>query len=189
MPFISEFLYQELSDTTLESCESIMVKRYPHNLVRDESIEKTFELVMEAIVGIRRAKANIDLGNKKIEHAYIKVAQSEKLKDAIKYISLLAKVENIDFTESKIANSATDVSDNVEVFIPLQGVDLGPIIERLNNQKVKLEKEIQKLSGMLSNERFVANAPKEVIAENQKGLEDAKVKMAKIEAELESFSV
>ena len=166
-----------------------MVKRYPHDLKRDSAIEQTFELVIEAIVGIRRAKANIDLGNKKIEQAYIKVANVVNLKDAIKYISLLAKVEKIDFTESKIANAATDVGDHVEVFIPLSGVDLTPIIERLNSQKVKLEKEIQKLSGMLSNERFVANAPKEVIAENQKGLDDAKAKMAKIEAELQSFSV
>ena len=28
------------------------------------------------------------------------------------------------------------------------------------------EKEIQKLNGMLNNERFVVNAPEEVIAEN-----------------------
>ena len=187
MPFISEFLYQELSDKTLEDNESIMVKRYPHSLKQDKEIEKTFELVIEAIVGIRRAKANIDLGNKKIEHAFIKVPDAKALKETLKYISLLAKVENIDFTDTKIANSATDVGDNVEVFIPLDGVDLGPIIERLNNQKVKLEKEIGKLSGMLSNERFVANAPKEVIAENQKGLDDAREKMGKIEAELTSF--
>jgi len=164
-----------------------MVKRYPHALKQDEKIEKTFELVIEAIVGIRRAKANIDLGNKKIEHAFIKVADASALKDTLKYISLLAKVENIDFTETKIANAATDVGDNIEVFIPLDGVDLGPIVERLNNQKIKLEKEIMKLSSMLSNERFVANAPKEVIAENQKGLDDAKAKMAKIEAELVSL--
>jgi valyl-tRNA synthetase len=165
-----------------------MIKRYPHALKQDKSIEETFELVIEAIVGIRRAKANIDLGNKKIEHAYIKVANAQNLTETMKYICLLGKVENIDFTESKIANSATDVGDNVEVFIPLDGVDLTPIIERLNNQKIKLEKEIQKLSGMLSNERFVANAPKEVIAENQKGLDDARLKMSKIESELNSLS-
>lgn len=56
-------------------------------------------------------------------------------------------------------------------------------------QRRSQEKEIMKLSGMLSNERFVANAPKEVIAENQKGLDDAKSKMAKIEAELNSLGV
>ena len=189
MPFISEFLYQELSDTNLEMSESIMIKRYPFDLQQDFDIEQTFERVIEAIVSIRRAKANIDLGNKKIEHAYIKVSNPKGLEDALKYICLLAKVEKIDFTDTKIANAATDVSDHVEVFIPLSGVDLSPIIERLNNQKVKLEKEIAKLSGMLSNERFVANAPKEVIAENQKGLDDANDKMSKIEAQLQSFSI
>ena len=75
------------------------------------------------------------------------------------------------------------------MFISLEGVDLSPIIERLNNQKLKLEKEIAKLSGMLSDERFVANAPKEVIAENQRGLDDANAKMAKIEAELHSLGM
>ncbi len=189
MPFISEFLYQELSDTSLEENESIMIKRYPHDLKRDETIEEVFEWVIEAIVSIRRAKANIDLGNKKIEHAYIKVADQSKLQDALKYICLLAKVEKIDFTETKIANAATDVSDHIEVFIPLNDVDLGPIIERLNSQKIKLEKEITKLSGMLSNERFVANAPKEVIAENQRGLDDANEKLEKIEAQLHSFGL
>ena len=155
--------------------------------MKPEKIEKTFEIVIEAIVGIRRAKANIDLANKKIEHAYLKVADAQSLKEAVKYICLLGKVEKIDFTDEKIANAATDVGDGVEVFISLDGVDLSPIVERLNAQKVKLDKEIQKLSGMLSNERFVANAPKEVIAENQKGLDGAKAKMAKIEAELNSF--
>jgi valyl-tRNA synthetase len=165
-----------------------MVKRYPNTLKQDCEIEKIFELVIEAIVGIRIAKANIDLGNKKIEHAFIKVPNAHILQKTLKYISLLAKVENIDFTETKIANSATDVGDNIEVFIPLNGVDLSPIIERLNNQKIKLEKEIAKLDGMLSNKRFVDNAPESVIAENQKGLDDAKIKMSKVESELKSLS-
>ena len=58
----------------------------------------------------------------------------------------------------------------------------------LQNNKQKLEKEIDKLNGMLSNERFVANAPAEVIAENRKALEDAKTKLEKIENELKIIS-
>ena len=38
MPFISEFLYQELSDTNLEMSESIMIKRYPFDLQQDFDI-------------------------------------------------------------------------------------------------------------------------------------------------------
>ncbi len=186
-PFISEFLYHELSNTNLEESESIMIKRYPIAKNTDTKALKTFELVIEAIVSIRRAKANIELGNKKIENVAIKIENSDLLKDATKYITLLAKVENISFIDKKLLNSASDISDNLEVYIPLEGVDLTPIIGRLNNQKMKLEKEINKLNGMLNNERFIANAPKEVVETNRATLEDAKKKFLKIEKELKEF--
>ncbi|MCF6174096.1 MAG: valine--tRNA ligase, partial [Campylobacteraceae bacterium] len=168
--------------------ESIMIKRYPTFKQRDLEAEKTFGLVIEAIVGIRRAKANIELGNKKIENASIKLENKELLEDTVNYISLLAKVENISFVNKKLPNSASDISDNLEVYIPLSGVDLSPIKERLNNQKTKLEKEIAKLNAMLGNERFVANAPKEVVETNRATLEDAKIKFDKIEKELEELN-
>jgi valyl-tRNA synthetase len=108
---------------------------------------------------------------------------------AIPYIKLLGKSEEITFIEEKLEDAVRDVSDNLEVFIPLSGVDLAPLIERLNNQKAKLEKEVAKLSGMLSNERFVANAPKEVVETNKKALVDATSKMEKINEELISLGV
>ncbi len=185
-PFISEYLYQELSNTNLENGESIMVKEYPKPTPIDLDIEETFSLVIEAIVSIRRAKANIEMGNKKIEKAYIKT-DSSLLKDATEYIKLLAKVEDIEFTDKKVDNSAGDISDNLEVYIPLEGIDLTPIIQRLENQKNKLEKEISKLNGMLSNERFVKNAPKEVVETNQKALKEAKEKLSKVENELKAL--
>ncbi len=40
---------------------------------------------------------------------------------------------------------------------------------------------------MLNNERFVANAPEAVIAENKQALEDAQNKMSKVSTELEGF--
>jgi valyl-tRNA synthetase len=65
---------------------------------------------------------------------------------------------------------------------------MSAIIGKLTKQKEKLEKEIAKLNGMLNNERFVANAPEQVIAENKKALSDASEKMAKVEAELLGFA-
>ena len=64
-----------------------------------------------------------------------------------------------------------------------------PIINKLTKQKEKLEKEIQKLSGMLNNEKFVANAPEQVITENKKALEDAQSKIEKVSTELTGFGV
>jgi valyl-tRNA synthetase len=187
MPFISEFLYQELSDKNLEEVESIMVKAYPSDITQDKEIERVFELVIESIVSIRRAKATIDMPSQKIESCAIKLNENADLSKAIPFIKLLGKSSEVTFVNEKLENAVRDVSDNLEVFIPLSGVDLTPIIERLNAQKIKLEREIAKLDGMLSNERFVANAPVEVVETNKKALEDARAKMAKIDEELGSL--
>jgi len=56
MPFITEYLYQKLNGTTLEENESIMVMNYPKAEFTDEDIEKKFELIIESIISLRRAK-------------------------------------------------------------------------------------------------------------------------------------
>ncbi len=183
MPFITEYLYHELSNTSLEDSKSIMVSPYPKECENDEQIEQKFALITEAIVSIRRAKATIDLANQKIDKAFVKA----DLSGFETFICKLAKVENVEFVSQKQPNCVGDVSDNLEVFIPLSGVDLDPIKKRLNAQSEKLNKEISKLSAMLNNANFVKNAPKEVVEQNQKGLDEAKNKLAKIEQELKAL--
>lgn len=185
MPFLSEYLYQELSGTKLQDARSIMVMQYPQPGERDERIEELFSLVIEAIVSIRRAKATIELGNARVAKAYVKSAVD--LSAAADYIKTLAKVDEVEFTQQNIANSARDVSENLESFVPLEGVDLSGVISRLNAQKAKLQKEIEKLSGMLNNEKFVASAPQAVVEANREGLQSAQEKFAKVCDELKAF--
>ena len=47
------------------------------------------------------------------------------------FIEKLAKVENIEFVTAKVENSITDVSDNLEVYIPTGEIDMTPIINKL----------------------------------------------------------
>ncbi len=187
MPFISEYIYQTLSGKKLEDNDSIMVARYPKVQKRDEDVEYLFSLVIDAVVSIRRAKANIELANKKIENAVIKIDDTKKLESVKHYIELLAKVNNITFSDKSIENAIADVSENLEVYIPLEGVDLTPIIKRLENQKIKVEKEITKLNGMLSNERFLQNAPEKVVQDNKEALKKAEETLEKINKRLKSF--
>lgn len=267
MPFISEYLFHELSGSNLESANSIMIEAYPQANERDLQIEKTFELVIEAIVAIRRAKATIEQGNSKIAKAFIKLNKGVELdmnldsnylgpafgpsnkidkylveqimqkgdetkKDYTVYaekknnentkegdiiiwssyakeyieeknldieipdlewgesykveefIKLLAKCEQIEFCDAKIENAARDVSENLEAFVPLEGVDMSAVIMRLRSQKTKLEKEIAKLSSMLNNEKFVASAPQAVVEANREGLASAAQKLEKVDSEL-----
>ena len=189
MPFITEHLYHQLSGTTLENDESIMIKKFPHK-VKQRKEEAKFEIIMDAIVSIRRAKVLVDLANQKIEKAFVKIdGLSDKDKTMmLPFIAKLAKVETLEFCSTKIENSVSDISNLCETFIPTDSIDLTPIIKKLSKQDEKLQKEIAKLNGMLNNERFVANAPEDVLTKNRTLLTDATTKREKVLEQLNSLN-
>ncbi len=188
MPFVTEYLYHELSGTTLQDSESIMIKSYPHK-TKKRKVEEKFNVIMDAIVSIRRAKVLVDLANQKVAKAYVKIdVISEEDKEAMKpFIIKLAKVDEVEFTETKIENAVSDIADSCETFIPTDEIDLTSIINKLTKQNEKLDKEIGKLAGMLNNEKFVANAPEDVLEKNRDALADATTKKEKVLAQLESL--
>ena len=188
MPFITEYLYHELSGTSLKDSDSIMIKKYPFK-TKQRKEEQKFEIIMDAIVSIRRAKVLVDLANQKIEKAFVKIDDiSDKDKEMmLPFIAKLAKVDVVEFTQSKIENSVSDIADTCETFIPTDSIDLSPIISKLTKQDEKLQKEIDKLSGMLNNERFVANAPEDVLAKNREALSEAVSKQEKVQEQLNSL--
>lgn len=190
MPFITEYLYHELSGTKLEDADSIMVMKYPYKTKVRKKDEERFELIMDAIVSIRRAKVLVDLANQKIEKAFVKIDNvSDEEKELMKpYIAKLAKVEAVEFCDEKVQNAISDISHKCETFIPTSSIDLTPIINRLTKQDEKLQKDIDKLEGMLNNERFVANAPEDVLAKNRELLADALDKAQKVKEQLSALS-
>ncbi|NQY94280.1 MAG: class I tRNA ligase family protein, partial [Campylobacteraceae bacterium] len=188
MPFISDYLYHKLSGTTLEEGDSVMVMSFPKNGDTFPDEESMFIVIEEMITTIRRAKVVIDMGNSKIAKIYIK---SDFLKDyetAKPFISKLAKVENVEFVNEKVDNSITELGKTFEVYLPTDEIDMSPIISKLTKQQEKTQKEVDKLNGMLSNERFVANAPESVIIQNRKALLEASNKLVKIQNELKAIS-
>jgi valyl-tRNA synthetase len=189
MPFITEYLYHELSGTTLEEADSIMIMKYPYKTKVRAKDEARFEIIMDAIISIRRAKVLVDLANQKIEKAYVKIdGINEDEKEMMRpFIARLAKVDVVEFTNEKIQDSVSDISEKCETFIPTQSIDLTPIISKLTKQDEKLQKEIDKLSSMLNNERFVANAPEDVLAKNRELLADASDKQSKVKEQLVSL--
>ncbi len=186
MPFITEYLWHLLSGTSLETSDSIMIKRYPTK-TKQRKEEELFSIIMDAIVSLRRAKTLIDLANQKIAKAFVKADLTKEQQDlATAFIQKLAKVDEVVFVEQKPQeNVVSDIGEKVEVFLPTAEIDLTPIISRLTKQKEKLQKEIDKLSNMLNNEKFVANAPKEVLEKNQAALQEAKTKQQKVLEQLQ----
>ncbi|WP_180763083.1 valine--tRNA ligase [Helicobacter sp. 11S02596-1] len=188
MPFLSEYLWGKLNASSLENSPSIMIQPYPEETTQDRELESEFDIIKDAIVSIRRSKMILDIGNKEISKAFIepnRPIKDEKLLQS--FLAKLAKVQEVAITDSKPSHCVSDVSLYCQTHLSLEGIDLEPIKKRLESQKQKLEKEIHKLTSMLQNQKFLQNAPKEVLEETRKNLEDANDKMAKITEELKLF--
>jgi valyl-tRNA synthetase len=180
MPFITEFLYQELSENPNIENNSIMLKEYP----KTKEVEKPadFDLIIEAIVSLRRIKA---LTQSNFKKAYVLADLPEMAKE---YIKKLARVEEVEFIKEPIQNAIKDISDNLETMVSKEEIDVTPLLNRLNKQKEKLQKEKEKLEKKLSNKNFVEKAPKNVVEKNKKDLEEINEKLGKINEELRKLN-
>ncbi|MEO1958455.1 MAG: valine--tRNA ligase [Nautiliaceae bacterium] len=176
MPFITEFLYQELSSNPSIEKNTIMLKEFPK--VKEVDKPADFDLIIEAIVSLRRIKA---LTQSNFKKAYVLADLPELAKE---YIKKLAKVEEVEFVDKPIENAIRDISDNLETMVSKDEIDIKPLLDRLNKQKTKLNKEIEKLEKKLSNKNFIERAPKEVVEKNQNELNELKEKLNKVEDEL-----
>ncbi|WDL69204.1 valine--tRNA ligase [Helicobacter winghamensis] len=185
MPFISDYLWHKLDGTKLEQSGSIMVCQFPSFSYTNAENFITFGKIVDSIVSLRRAKATIDLANQKISKGYVNVEIPQSMHALFtSYVCKLAKVESLEIVQEKIPNCIVDIAEKVESYLPIADIDLSPIIMRLEKQAQKTQKEIEKLEGMLKNEKFVANAPKAVLETNQNALAEQQQKLEKITQEL-----
>ncbi|MRJ06864.1 MAG: valine--tRNA ligase [Epsilonproteobacteria bacterium] len=179
MPFITEFLYQELSGTSIEE-NSIMLKQYP--APRPVETPENFDLIIEAIVGFRRIRALT--GEKRLKKGYVLAQLPEMAKE---YIRRLAKVEEVEFVDKPIPNAIRDIGENLETMVSKDEVDITPILNRLKKQKEKREREIAILQKKLENRNFVEKAPQKVVEKVKADYQKAKEKLQKITDELQKL--
>lgn len=195
MPFITEEIYSFLPHTDAEvktaaandNPENFLMKaefpKYDETLKFEESVE-VLEMAMEAIRAIRNIRAEAEAApSKKLRAVIIAKDKSlEKITAGERYIKALANITEIHFAEEKSAapeESMSAVIGGAEVFIPLDDlVDYKAEFERLSKEKKRLEGEVARVKGMLSNQGFISKAPAAKI-------EEEKAKQAKYEEMLE----
>jgi len=164
--------------------------KYPEPFdVVDKEILKEFELIIEAIVSLRRCKTLVNKGNQRINRGYLKLSGSPNIEMMKPFVEKLAKVDEVVFVDNKVKNSVTDVSDNLESFISTDDIDVEGIIKKLSRQKEKLQRDIEKLERMLGNKKFIEKAPEKIVNDNRKALEDALRKIKKIDGEIKSHTM
>jgi valyl-tRNA synthetase len=134
-------------------------------------IEAQFALIIDTIRTIRnlRQEANIKPG---LPITVVLQSESERERQALlngqDYIKDLAKVEDLRVTttvqDDDLKQTMVGVTGTVQVLIPLAGVvDVAALRAKLEKDLAKAEKEIQGLEGRLNNEKFVAQAPPDVV--------------------------
>ncbi|PAF52326.1 valine--tRNA ligase [Helicobacter sp. 13S00477-4] len=190
MPFLTEYLYHILNGTSLEDSTSIMIQSYPNQTQHNEEIENEFEIIKDAITSIRRTKMILEIGNKTIPKVFIQLNENKKIQNETLlkiFVSKLTKTQEVSLSAQKPTNSISDVSEHCQTHLSLEGIDTTPILKRLESQKQKIEKEITKLNTMLSNEKFIQNAPKEILEEAKKNLQEFESKLSKVNHELKAF--
>ena len=129
---------------------------------------------------------------KKIE---LKIKGNEEQKHFIdqnsELIISLAKLNsyNVGSSMQKPPQSVASVVHGMELYIPLEGlVDLEKEREQLNKRRIRIEELLVGINNKLSNKKFIANAPKEIIKkENDKKI-DLKDELVKINFNIKILS-
>lgn len=186
MPFITEEIWQ-----TLVGGAPLMLEKFP---VFDESLcfeseEKDFEKIITAIKGIRNRRAEMNVPPSKKAKVFIETPFSEVFKSGAMFFERLASASEVEVKNKiDLSDALTVVTDSARIFIPLDEiVDKEKELDRLNKEKKAVQKDIDFLSGKLSNEGFLAKAPAQLIEKEKAKLEVAKQKMEKILESIEKL--
>ena len=183
MPFITEEIFCTLQDEE----ESIMISSWP---VYDEAKaydkeETEIEVLKEAIRGIRNVRTGMNVPPSRKAQVYV-VTEKENIASIFNegklFFAPLAYASEVLVQSDKtgIADDAVSVViENATVYMPFaELVDISQEIERLEKEEKRLQGEIARSNGMLSNEKFVSKAPAAKV-------EEEKAKLAKYTQMLE----
>ncbi len=178
MPHITEKVWQLIPQKKI--FKALMLADFPiyqHDLVFNNEA-KEMELVFETIKSLRNVRQSFNIPSALKCDIEIRAAKSERATfEAIEsYIKRLAKVENISYKEDTDfvpKKSAAAVVSASKIIIPLENlIDFNEEIKRQQKKLDKLLAEKNSLFGRINNEKFVANAPKDLIEQTKTRIDE-----------------
>ncbi|MCD6582354.1 MAG: valine--tRNA ligase [Desulfuromusa sp.] len=193
LPFVTEEIWHALPGE--RGFDSIMQAAYPTAalIATDEAVVADMERVMDVIRAIRNVRGELDVPpGKKIK--VVLDCKSKSVVQAIvagrEYIQALARVEEllVGVAVERPKQASTQVAGEVEVLIPL--ADLINVAEeeaRLHKEIEKVQKDVSFFEKKLSNQKFVANAPPQVLEKDRGKLTAAEKKRKILEQSLEKI--
>ncbi|MFK5890861.1 MAG: valine--tRNA ligase [Flavobacteriaceae bacterium] len=182
MPFISEEIWQHFKERT--SQEALIVTLYPKKESYDKAILKDFDNAAEVITNIRTIRKDKQIAFKEaIDLSVLATDVLDTTFDAV--IKKLGNIDSFEKVSEKVAGAQSFRVNATEYLIPLKNA------VNTEEEKAKLTQELnytkgflKSVQGKLGNERFVNNAPAQVIANERKKEADALAKIKTLEESL-----
>jgi len=186
MPFISEEIWSLITErNTLE--ERLIVAKWPEVNAIDAKILADEKFAAEVISGIRTIRKEKNIANKDQVALFVKLNEdTDQSFDSV--ISKLGNLSDLSYVDEKVEGALSFRVKSNEYYIPLVGAvnieeEIATLTQELDYTKGFLNSVMKKLS----NERFVNNAPEQVIANERKKQTDAEAKIKTIEEQLSSL--
>ncbi|RJG51529.1 valine--tRNA ligase [Motilimonas pumila] len=175
LPYITEEIWQRVKPLAGKTGETIMLESFPEcdESKLDADAIADLEWVKQVILAVRNIRGEMDISPNKPLDALLKNASEldqRRFNDNQAFLNSLAKLESVKVLAKDEAApaSVTNLVGDMEILIPMAGlVDKEAELARLSKQAEKVERELAKVTGKLSNEKFVGKAPEAVIAKER----------------------
>ena len=191
MPFVTEEIWEHIP----HEGESIVLTDYPrvNEAFEDSKAIKNMDMLIALIKSVRSIRLEANRPLSKEVDILVKAKGEEEKEFLTQNRSFLERFcnpseLNID-TELTIPDEVkTAVVSGAEVYLPLAGlVDIGEEIQRLEEEKEKWQKEIDRVDKKLANEKFVQNAPEKIVEEERQKGEDYKERYTSVTKQIEKL--
>ena len=184
MPFVTEEIYCNVTGE-----ESIMIASYPeyceaYNFAKEMN---EIENVKEAVRAIRNVRTEMNVPPSKKAAVFV-VSEDENTRvtftDTKNVFARLCGASEVTVQADKSGidpSAVSAVTKDAQMYMPLGDlIDIDKEIERLTKEKARLEGELKRSRGMLSNEKFISKAPAQKIEEEKAKLAGYEEMMAKV---------
>ncbi len=185
MPFISEEIWQYISDRTPD--EALIIAEWPELGKIDEDLITKFNFATEVVSGIRTIRKQKNISFRDTIDLLVLNNEGQP-NDFDSVIKKLGNVNTLDYTAEKIAGALTFRVKSNEYFIPAADtINLDEEIKKIKEELNYTEGFLKSVQKKLSNERFVQNAPEQVVSAERKKEADALAKIETLKSSLASL--
>ena len=185
IPFATEEIWHLLGDRTPE--EALIISTWPEAKSVDKELKNNFKHMSEVVTAIRsiRKQHNISFRDA-LSLTVVNHENTSKEFDIV--LQKLMNLETITYSDSKLEDALTFRVKSNEYFIPREGaVDVESELKKLESELEYQTGFLKSVQAKLSNERFVSNAPEQVVALERKKEADALAKIKTIENSIEAL--